>query len=272
MNPEFLREGAALMDFLNPDRIVIGLNDDRTRSVLEKLYQPFDVPKLFVEIKTAEMIKYVSNAFLATKISFANEIGNLCKKLNIDTYDVFNGVGLDHRIDPHFFAAGAGFGGSCFPKDVKALIKEAERLGEAPNILNAAFTVNEHQPLRLVSLLKKHVPDLNGKTVGIAGVAFKPNSDDIRETRAKPLVEALNKEGANVVVYDPLAAESFKMVCPKIEVMGSAQELLDKADIIIIQTLWDEFEKLDYSGKLVIDGRRVEAAKKTAKVYEGICW
>ena len=272
MNPEFLREGVALKDFLEPDRIVVGCKDDRTKAVLEKIYEPFDIPKLFVDIKTAEMIKYTANGFLATKISYANEIGNMCKKLGINTYDVFEGVTLDHRIAGYAFNSGAGFGGSCFPKDVKALIRKSELLGEEPRILNATIAVNKQQPLRLITLLKKHVPELKDNTIGVAGLAFKPNSDDIRETPAKPIVEALLNEGAKVVAYDPLAMENFKQLFPQIEYTGSAKELLDKTDVIIIQAEWDEFKQLDYSDKIVIDGRRIKSAQNTAKIYEGICW
>lgn len=272
MNPEFLREGVALNDFLNPDRIVVGYNDEKTKEIMDKIYEQFTIPKLFVSIKTAEMIKYTANGFLATKISYSNEIGNMCKKLGINTDEVFEGVTLDHRIAPYAFKSGAGFGGSCFPKDVKALIKKAEIIGEESRILKATIAVNEHQPLILISLLKKYVPDLSGKTIGIGGLAFKPNSDDIRETRAIPIVEALNKEGARIVAYDPLAMDSFKELYPNIEYTSSGQELLDKTDTIIIQTEWDEFEKLDFTNKIVIDGRRVESARKTAKIYEGITW
>ncbi len=183
VNPEFLREGNAVNDFFNPDRVVIGVKDERTRSILEELYKSFECPKLVTEIKIAEMIKYASNAFLATKISFANEIGNICKKLGIDAYEVFKGVGLDHRINPEFFRAGIGFGGSCFPKDVRALIKKAEELGEEARILKAVIDVNERQPLKLIELLKRHVPELKGKTIGILGLAFKPETDDVRESR-----------------------------------------------------------------------------------------
>lgn len=272
MNPEFLREGVALNDFLNPDRIVIGALDDKTKAVLEKIYSTFQFNKFPCSIKTAEMIKYTANGFLATKISYANEIGNMCKKLGIDTKEVFDGVTLDHRIAPYAFKSGAGFGGSCFPKDVKALIKKAEGLGEEPRILNATISVNEHQPLKLINLLKKHVPELTGKAIGIGGLAFKPNSDDIRETRAIPIVKALQNEGAKIIAYDPLAMKHFKELFPNIEYTTSGQELLDKTDTIIIQTEWDEFEKLDFTNKIVIDGRLVDSARKTAKVYEGICW
>ena len=276
MNPEFLREGVALRDFLNPDRIVIGVKDEKTKEVLEKLYEPIDAPKLIVDIKTAEMIKYASNAFLATKISFANEIGNICKKLGIDSWKVFEGVGLDHRISPYFFRTGIGWGGSCFPKDVRALIRKAEELGEDPIILKAVMEVNERQPLKMIELLKKHVPELKGKTVGVLGLAFKPNTDDVRETRAYIIIKKLLEEGAHVIAYDPKAMENFKRFYPdvgeKIEYAGSAEEVLEKSGVILIVTEWDEFEKLDYSGKIVIDGRRIWAAEKTARIYEGVCW
>lgn len=272
MNPEFLREGVALKDFFKPDRIVVGVEDEKTKSVLEELYSQFDVPKLFVNLRTAEMIKYTSNAFLAAKISFANEIGNLCKKLGIDTYKVFEGVGLDHRINHQFFRAGVGFGGSCFPKDVKALIYKQEISDEESKILKAAIDVNEAQPVKIIELLKHHLPDLTGQKIGLLGLAFKPDSDDIRESRAGPIVKELLNEGAKIIAYDPQAMNNFKELFPQIEYAISANEVLENTNIIIIQTDWPEFEKLNYSGKTVIDGRRVKKAKETAKVYEGICW
>ena len=272
MNPEFLREGNAVEDFFNPDRIVIGVKDDKTKLILEELYRQFRCPKIFTDIRTAEMIKYVSNAFLATKISFANEIGNICKKLGVDVYKVFEGVGLDHRINPSFFRAGIGFGGSCFPKDVKALIRKAEELGEEPKILKAVIEVNEKQPLILVELLKKYVPNLRDKRIGILGLAFKPDTDDVRESRAIPIVGALIDKGAKIIAYDPKAMNNFAKIFPQIDYAKSAQEVIDKSDAVLIVTEWGEFEKLDYSGKIVIDGRRMEKAMNEAKIYEGVCW
>ncbi|HID42944.1 MAG TPA: UDP-glucose/GDP-mannose dehydrogenase family protein, partial [Archaeoglobaceae archaeon] len=169
MNPEFLREGSAVEDFFNPDRIVIGVEDEKSKEILLELYSKFKCENMITDIKSAEMIKYASNSFLATKISFANEIGNICKRLGIDAYEVFKGVGLDHRINPSFFRAGIGFGGSCFPKDVKALVAKAEELDEHPEILKAVLKVNEKQPLKLIELLKKHIPDLKDKKIGILG-------------------------------------------------------------------------------------------------------
>jgi UDPglucose 6-dehydrogenase len=270
MNPEFLREGNAIEDFFSPDRIVLGVKDDRTKSIFEELYVQFSCPKLITDIKTAEMIKYASNAFLATKISFANEIGNICKKLGINAYEVFKGVGLDHRINPAFFRAGIGFGGSCFPKDVKALIAKAEEVGENPKIMRAVVEVNDRQPLKMLELLKKHIPNLKGKRIGILGLAFKPDTDDIRESRAIPIVERLIEEGAKIIAYDPKAMDNFRKLFPQIEYTSSAENVLN-ADAVLVVTEWDEFEELDYTEKVVIDGRMIERARKAA-IYEGVCW
>jgi UDPglucose 6-dehydrogenase len=270
MNPEFLREGSAVKDFFEPDRIVFGTEDERSPRILEELYRPFHCDKVSTTIRTAEMIKYVSNAFLATKISFSNEVGNLCKRSGIDVYEVFRGVGLDRRINPAFFRAGIGFGGSCFPKDVKALIAEAAARGEDPRILRAVIQVNEAQPLKLLELLKRHIADLRGKRIGLLGLAFKPDTDDIRESRAVPVVERLLTEGAVVVAYDPQAMAAFAKRFPQITYASPAEVL--KSDAVLIITEWPEFEQLDYSGKLVIDGRRIATAQKDAAVYEGVCW
>ncbi len=269
-NPEFLREGSAVGDFLKPDRIIIGVADLRSKQVLEELYADFTCPKLFSTIPVAEMIKYVSNAFLATKISFANEIGNICKKQGIDTEEVFKGVGMDHRINPAFFRSGIGFGGSCFPKDVRALIARAQELGMDPKILRSVTEVNEEQPLKLITLLEKHVPDPRGKKIGVLGLAFKPDTDDIRDSRAIPIVEKLLQKGATVLAYDPMAMGNFKKIFPTVNYASSAKDIL-AADAVLIATEWRDFEELDYSGKIVIDGRRVENARK-GSVYEGVCW
>jgi len=270
-NPEFLREGNAIYDFREPDRIVLGARDARTMRALRDIYAPFTCPKIETSIRTAEMIKYASNAFLATKISFANEIGNLSKKLGIDSEEVFAGVGLDNRIGPAFFRTGIGFGGSCFPKDVRALITGAGDHDEDLQILHAALRVNEGQPLKMIRLLQAHIPDLRGRRIGVLGLAFKPNTDDIRESRAIPIIQALFDAGARVVAYDPLAVENFAALFPEIEYAPSAAEVLE-SDAILITTEWKEFERLDYSGKIVIDGRRIAAASRTAEVYEGVCW
>jgi len=269
-NPEFLKEGTAVEDFFHTDRVVIGVQDQRTREILETLYSPLNVPIFTTTIRTSEMIKFASNAFLATKISFANEIGNLCKASGIDSYDVFTGVGLDTRINPKFFRSGLGFGGSCFPKDVNALIAHARSKGIDPIILHSVIETNEDQPRRMIDLLKKHL-DPKGHTIGILGLAFKPDTDDIRESRAIPVIRLLLQAGAKVSVYDPEAMGNFRELFPDISYAVSGLEVL-ASDAVLIITEWKEFESLDYHGKLVIDGRRIEKALREAAVYEGMCW
>ncbi|MDV4343103.1 UDP-glucose/GDP-mannose dehydrogenase family protein [Methanoculleus sp. YWC-01] len=270
-NPEFLREGNAVHDFLSPDRIVIGADDPRTADALKALYASIDSRVLVASSRTAEMIKYTSNAILATKISFANEIGNLCKTIGIDSGDVFLGVGMDSRVSPAFFRTGIGFGGSCFPKDVRALVAGARAHGEDLSILDAVLKTNETQPLRLLALLKKHIPDLDGKTIGVLGLAFKPDTDDIRESRALPVITGLLSSGAGVIAYDPAAMDNFRRVFPQITYASSAGAVLE-ADAVLILTEWKEFEDLDYHGRIVIDGRRLEAPRRQAAIYEGVCW
>ncbi len=270
MNPEFLREGDAVKDFLKPDRIVIGSFDEKSRNVLRSLYKDFSCPIVETSLSAAEMIKYASNTFLATKISFANEIGNMCKKLGIDAYEVADGIGLDKRIGRAFLDSGIGWGGSCFPKDLRALVAWAKKEKEPAKIIESTINVNNLQPLKLINVLKKHISNLNGKTIGVLGLAFKPNTDDIRESRAIPIIEKLLDEAAFVKAYDPKAMEKFKKIFPSIEYCSSAQETLN-SDAVLITTKWEGFKKLDYTGKIVIDGRRLEEAKN-AKKYEGVCW
>lgn len=217
------------------------------------------------------MIKYVSNAFLALKIDYANEIGNLCKVMGIDSYDVFKGVGLDQRIGPLFFNAGLGFGGSCFPKDVRALKSLAESKGLTPLLLNAALTVNEQQPEKFLSLLRQRGP-IKGRKIGLLGLAFKPDTDDIREAKSIEIATALLSEGADIIAYDPIAMEDFSKLFPSIKYVKTAGELVEQSETILIVTEWPEFENLDYGGKTVIDGRRILKAKATARYYEGVCW
>ena len=269
-NPEFLKEGSAVDDFFNTDRVVIGVNDKKTENVLKDLYSPLKAPIFSTNIRTSEMIKYASNAFLATKISFANEIGNLCKEAGIDSYEVFQGVGLDSRINPSFFRTGIGFGGSCFPKDVRALIAHAQNLGQEPRVLTAVMKTNDEQPGKMVELLKRHM-DIAGKTIGILGLAFKPDSDDIRETRAIPVINMLLQERAKIMAFDPVAMDNFRHIIPGINYAQNAEDVLS-SDAVLILTEWKDFENLDYHGKLVIDGRRIEKARREAEVYEGVCW
>ena len=272
MNPEFLREGKAVKDFLEPDRIVIGCYDERSKEVLRELYKDFNSPVLETSQSTAEMIKYASNAFLATKISFINEIGNICKRLGIDTYEVADGMGLDKRIGRAFLDSGIGWGGSCFPKDTKALLRWVEEMGDDLKIVRSAVEVNEKQPLKIIDLLKKYVKNLKGIKIGVLGLAFKPGTDDIRESRSIPVVKKLIDEEAEVVAYDPQAMDNFRKLFPNLRYCKSAEDVLSECEIILILTNWDEFRGLNYSGKIVIDGRRLIEAKKTAKIYEGVCW
>jgi len=195
MNPEFLREGRAIGDFRQPDRIVIGCNQPRAGDRVAEVYKNFSAPVVRTGLAAAEMIKYTSNAFLATKISFSNEIGNICKELGIDVYEVMKGVGFDQRIGRQFLNAGAGFGGSCFPKDVSSLAVLAGRAGVDPKILRAVLEVNEYQPYRLVALLEKRAGNLSGKRIAVLGLAFKDNTDDVRDSRAIPVIQDLVKKG-----------------------------------------------------------------------------
>jgi UDPglucose 6-dehydrogenase len=268
MCPEFLREGKAINDFMNPARIIIGEHDRTSGDVFCQLYQNFKAPIMRTSLKTAEMIKLASNAFLATKISFINEIGNMCKQLGIDAYDVARGMGFDDRIGNKFLNAGIGFGGSCLPKDLRMLIANAKEINYEPKILEEVLRLNDEQAVRMLALLRKHI-QLKGAIIGLLGLAFKSGTDDVRDSRAIGIVEALLKEGAVVKAYDPLATKNFSQIFPQIEYVTIEQVL--NSDAILILTECEEFNKLDYKGKIVIDGRRIAKARE-AKRYEGICW
>lgn len=274
MNPEFLREGNAVEDFLNPDRIVIGEYDKRSGDKLDQVYAWSRAPRIRCTPTTAEMIKYASNALLATKISFINEIGNHCKALGIDVYDVAKGVGLDHRISPHFLQAGPGFGGSCFPKDVKALARQAEELELQPLILKAVLEVNRRQPLRAVNIVDKMLGGLKNKTVTVLGLTFKPDTDDIRESPAIPIVKNLLERGAHVILHDPKAGKTAKKLFAgngDVEVFEDPQKAVDLGDATILVTAWREYLKLDYSKTRLVDTRHVISRERCLD-YEGICW
>jgi len=276
MNPEFLREGHALEDFLKPDRIVIGSADIRAGDVLEKLYEGFNAPMLRTDIKTAEMIKYASNSFLATKITFANEIGNICKLLGIDVYKVMGGVGMDKRINPHFLRAGCGFGGSCFPKDVSALLNKGREAGHEPRLLDTVLKVNADQRKLMVRHLRSKM-DLKGKRIAVLGLAFNPDTDDVRESAAIDTVQGLIEHGADVSVYDPKAMDNFRKLFPGITYAKSAKDALKGADACIIATDWDEFKKLEskdfdsMKNKVILEGRKT-LDKSKVKSFEGVCW
>jgi UDPglucose 6-dehydrogenase len=248
-NPEFLREGAAIHDFKHPDRIVVGTDDERARNVMAEIYRPLylnQAPILFTQRRTAELIKYAANAFLATKITFINEIADLCERVGADVQEVARGIGLDNRIGPKFLHAGPGFGGSCFPKDVRALIKTAQDYDVPMRILEAVETVNETRKramARKVSAAFAGV--LRGKTVAVLGLTFKPNTDDMREAPSIPLITALQDMGAKVRTYDPVAMEQAKQILVDVTYCRGAYDCVEGADAAVIVTEWEQFRALD---------------------------
>ena len=268
-NPEFLREGEAIGDFTYPDRIVVGTDSEKAKKVMEDLYKGIaraDKPILFTDIKSAEMIKYASNAMLATRISFMNEVAQLCEKVGADVKMVSRGMGLDRRIGPRFLQAGVGYGGSCFPKDVKALIQTGKENGVPFKLLDAVEEVNFEQKKCLLPKLKKFVPDLKGKTIAIWGLAFKPKTDDMREAPSIVIINQLAEEGAKIRAFDPEAKEVAKTMFNdvNIEYCDDPYETIKGADALIIVTEWNTFRDLDkkrmkslLKEPIVIDGRNV---------------
>jgi UDPglucose 6-dehydrogenase len=294
MNPEFLSEGVAVADFMNPDRIVLGGLDARTIAVMDEVYAPFaGIPVLRTNCKTAEMIKYASNALQAMAISFANELGNLCAAAGgIDAVDVMAGMHLMKELNPRVSAAGSGptaraglagflfpgcgFGGSCFPKDVKALAAHAKRAGAAVPMLEAVLAVNAGQPHKLTAIVKKHLDDLRGARVAVLGLAFKPGTDDVRESPAIPVIHDLIEAGAQVTAYDPIATEpARKILGERLQYARSLEECLDGARAVVLVTRWDEFRRVPelinnmQNPPLLVDGRRL-IAKDAVRHYAGI--
>jgi UDPglucose 6-dehydrogenase len=268
-NPEFLKEGNAVEDFLKPDRIVIGTESERAEKIMSRLYHPFVLnghPILFMDIPSAEMTKYAANAMLATKISFMNDIANLCEIVGADVSNVRKGIGSDTRIGNKFIYAGIGYGGSCFPKDVKALIKTADENKYSLEILKAVENVNDRQKSVLFNKLHKYYKgNLKGKNIAIWGLSFKPNTDDMREAPALVLIEKLNQAGANVKVFDPVAMNEAKRILgDSVVYAGDKMEALVDADALLLATEWNEFRLLNYRDlanimrkKLVFDGRNI---------------
>jgi len=280
-NPEFLREGCAIADFMNPDRVVIGSSDTETGLQVGDLYSSIDCPMVFTDVASAEMIKYASNAFLATKISFINEIANVCEATGADVRVVARGMGLDHRIGSHFLQAGIGYGGSCFPKDVSALKQLAGNSGYHFQLLNSVIEVNELQKRRVIAKLKRHLGDeLRGTRIALLGLAFKPNTDDIRQAPSIVLSSRLIAEGAEVVGYDPVAMDNMRSMMPALSYVSSAVEALNRADACVLVTEWAEFDALDWqtlkehmSRPIVIDGRNAldgVRLRQLGFVYEGV--
>jgi UDPglucose 6-dehydrogenase len=281
-NPEFLKEGSAVQDFMHPDRVVIGSEQASTWAADEaaRLYEPLGSPVVRTDVASAEMIKLASNAFLATKISFINEIANVCEEVGADVGEVAHGMGLDPRIGPNFLNAGIGYGGSCFPKDVSALKQLAGNSGYHFQLLNAVIEVNELQKRRVVNKLKKHLGSLVGKQIALLGLAFKPNTDDMREASSVVLTARLQGEGARVKAYDPVAEDRARELITGAEMCESALDVLKGADAAVIVTEWPEFRDLDLDGAkkamsnpLIVDGRNLldpDRVRNAGFVYEGI--
>ncbi len=279
-NPEFLREGAAIQDFLEPDRIVIGASREEDAATVEALYRGIDTQVLRTTVATAEMIKYASNAFLATKISFINEIANVCEQVGADVRTVARGMGLDHRIGSHFLQAGIGYGGSCFPKDVQALKQLAGNSGYHFQLLNAVIEVNALQKRRVVGKLKQRLGALRGATVALLGLTFKPHTDDLREAASIVLAARLLHEGAMVRACDPMIAPGAHPLFPGVTIVDEPLEAVTGADAVVLVTEWPEFIRLDWAviasamkHPLLIDGRNCidpVVAAAAGMEYEGI--
>ncbi len=278
--PEFLKEGSAVADFLHPDRVVVGDNGDWAGDAVVELYAPLQAPLVRTDVTSAEMVKLASNAFLATKISFINEIANVCEETGADVIEVARGMGLDDRIGPKFLRAGIGFGGSCFPKDVDALKQLAGNSGYHFQLLTAVIEVNELQKRRVIGKLQKHLGSLVGKRVALLGLAFKPDTDDMREASSLVLSARLAADGAVVTAYDPVAEDEARKLMPGLECAESAIGAARHADALVLVTEWPQFIELDWTevasvmrGDLVIDGRNAldgDAVRAAGLEYEGI--
>ena len=283
-NPEFLREGAAIRDFKIPDRIVVGAEDERAREVLREIYRPLflnQAPILFTGRRTAELTKYAANAFLATKISFINEIANLCEAVDADVQDVARGIGLDNRIGAKFLHAGPGYGGSCFPKDTLALLQTASLAGVEQQIVATVVKVNDERKEAMADRVVQALGgSVEGKRIAVLGLAFKPNTDDMREAPSIPLVKHLVDRGAKVVAFDPVAREQAEQLLSGIDYAADAESAADGADAVVVVTEWDEFRALDLDtlkarmrGRVLVDLRNVwdpQEAERAGFVYVGI--
>lgn len=247
-NPEFLREGAAIEDFMRPDRVVIGSNEEDAIAIMKDLYRPLyliETPIVITSLEAAELIKYAANAFLATKISFINEIANLCDKIGCDVHDVARGMGMDKRIGSKFLHPGPGYGGSCFPKDTRALTTVADQFGVETLIVDAVIEANERQRGAMIPKIEKLVGDLNGKQIGVLGLSFKPETDDMRESPATDIIKELQKRGAKIKAFDPVAMEEAKHLLPDIEYATDEFDAIEGADALVFLTEWNQFRALD---------------------------
>ena len=280
-NPEFLREGSAIQDFMHPDRVVIGSHDRAAAEKVGKLNESLDAPILITpNIYTAEMVKYASNAFLATRISFINEIARICERVDADATLVAEGMGLDKRIGPSFLDAGIGYGGSCFPKDVKALAALAERFDYHPELLHAVMDINRDQRMLAIDKLRECLETLQGQVVGLLGLAFKPNTDDLREAPSLDIARVLLAAGAHVRAYDPAAVAGARVLLPEIEYRADAYAVADGADALVLITEWNEFRFLDLARvkasmrkPVMVDGRNIydpSIMRSLGFIYRGI--
>lgn len=263
-NPEFLREGSAVNDFMNPDRVVLGSMDREAAKKVAGLYEALRAPIMITDIRTAEMIKYASNAFLATRISFINEMANICESLGADVREVARGMGMDKRIGHSFLDAGLGWGGSCFPKDVKALTHMATTRSAHPQLLQAVMDINQNQRHRAVKKLEKALGTLEGRIIGVLGLSFKPNTDDIRDAPALDIIRMLLKAGASVQAFDPQAMPASKAEIPELALCQNPYEVAEGADALLLVTEWNEFKSLNFDrikenmrGKIILDGRNI---------------
>jgi len=261
--PEFLREGSAIGDFMQPHRIVIGSLDSEAADKVAQLHLPLRAPIVVTDLRTAEMIKYASNAFLATKISFINEIANICEDLGADVMEVSNGMGFDSRIGPAFLNAGIGYGGSCFPKDVKALAFMAEESGRHPQLLHSVMEINASRRMMAVEQAKAMIgsEDLSGKVIGMLGLSFKPNTDDMRDAPSVTIARQLLQDGATIRAYDPIAMEEAAPLMPGVEMIDNPYSMAEGCDLLMIITEWNEFRQLDL--------KRINKVMKTPRLFDG---
>jgi UDPglucose 6-dehydrogenase len=279
-NPEFLREGNAIYDFMHPDRIVIGVESERAKKLLLELYKPINSPIVVTDIESAELIKHASNSLLATKISFINSVALICEKTGANIREVARGIGLDHRIGPKFLEAGIGFGGFCFPKDLRAFRRIAEKLGCQFDLLEEVERINETMKKSFVAKIEETLWNLKGKTIGILGLSFKPNTEDMRYAPSIDIIKALQKEGAKIKAYDPQAMPVAKNIFKDIEYCEDPYKTADGADCLCILTEWDEFKRLNYKklknllrSPIIIDGRNALdkiALQKLGFIYKGV--
>jgi UDPglucose 6-dehydrogenase len=281
-NPEFLREGSAIEDFMRPNRVVIGSESEQANAIMKDLYSPLyliETPVVITNVETAEMIKYASNAFLATKISFINEMANICELVGADVHQVAKGMGLDKRIGPKFLHPGPGYGGSCFPKDTRAIAKLAESLGYRFSIVETVIQVNERQHERMVEKMESTLGPLKGKRLGVLGLTFKPNTDDIRESPGIKIVKGLVEKGASVVAFDPAGMEAAKEVLGEVVFAKDMYDVAEDADALVLTTEWNEFRFLDWDrvktllrSPTVVDLRNIyDPVRMRARGFDYLC-